>query len=176
MKVSIINGWLLEISIDKKILYKEINTNENLSLILSEYLPPLSMIKEIYLYTGPGSLTGVRNVIAFILGLTVNNKNIKIFYIDIVKDWYLKNWPDYKIIIPFTKKKFLVGYWDNEYKYYFIDNLLNIPSPYWIDYSIKKFPEIICDENKIKQWNSNNLLECTVENNNFFNIIEYKIW
>jgi hypothetical protein len=176
MKISIVNSYYLQISIDNKIVYNEISNKDDLSLILINYLPSVKKVNEIYIYTGPGSLTAVRNVMAFILGYTINNCNIKIFYIDIVKDWYLKKWPHYKIIVPFTSKKFLLGYEENGYQYKFIDNINDIEGQYWIDYSIKKFSNIIIDDNKIKYWDSNDLFDCCVESNNYNNIIEYKSW
>lgn len=180
MNISIVNGWYLQISIDENIVYNQINEEDGLIKILNSFLPSINWIKNIYLYSGPGSITGCRMVIAYILGLTMNH-TVNIYYIDMIKDWYLYHWPNKKIIFPFTNKKFLIGYeLDGQYKYYFIDNLKEINwdnHEYLLDYSIKKYNDIIIkNELIIKYWNSNDLFQSKIYNNGMNNIIEYKKW
>jgi hypothetical protein len=186
MKIAIINGLFLEISVDNIVVCNEKYPHDNLSLYLNKYLPSLNNITEVYLMVSPGSLMASRNLIAYFLGLTnfLHNKNIKVFLIDIIRDWYLKKWPDKKIIFPFTNKKLLVGYLENnQYKYYFIDSLENIDGDYLLDYNIKNFNfhydenfNFHYDEKKLIHWSSKNLLECSLEFNTLSNIIQYKTW
>lgn len=178
MKISIISNIFLEISIDGVIVFHYDSPRDNLSYYLNKYLPPLNKVKEIYLLMGPGSLMAARNLLSYFLGWTnfLHNKSIKVYLIDIVRDWYLKKWPHKKIIVPFTNKKLLVGYLENqEYKYYFIDNIDEIKDDYWVDYTIEKF-DFNYNKSKIIYWNSLNLLECFSENNTLNNIIQYKTW
>ena len=178
MKITIINGLFLEISVDNIVVCNEKYPHDNLSLYLNKHLPPLHNITEVYLMVSPGSLMASRNLIAYFLGLTnfLHNKKIKVFLIDIIRDWYLKKWPDKKIILPFTNKKLLVGYLENnQYKYYFIDSLENVDGDYWLDYNIKNF-NFDYDDKKVIHWNGGNLLECSLEPNTLSNIIQYKTW
>jgi hypothetical protein len=173
MKIAIVNGYFLEIAIDNKIVYNQPSVNDQMPLILNEYLPSIDEISQLFLYVSPGSLVGARSLISYCWA--IKNPSMEIFYIDIIRDWYLKQWPSYKIVFPFTSKKFLVGYQeDHQYKHYFIESLTEISGDFWIDHSIK-YLNIPWDEEKIIHWNCQNLFECNQEPNKF-NLVEYKIW
>ena len=174
MKISVVNGFKLEILQDSTIIYNQKIDHDQMGTILNEKLPPLRKIKQLYLWIGPGSLVGARSLMAYSLGLTTHH-NIEIFYIDIIRDWYLKKWPHHHIIFPFTNKKLLVGYEENgHYKHYFLENLNDLPDLYWLDHSIKNF-NFIYDDTKIIEWTGKDLYDCQLHQN-LSSIVEYKIW
>jgi hypothetical protein len=179
MKISIINNFILEININGRIIIEE-PPQDNLPLILNKYLPNFREINEIYLLSGPGSIMAARNLIGYFLGLTnfLYSNKIKVYLIDIIRDWYLKKWPHKKIIYPFTNKKLLMAYEkNNQYYYEFLDKLPNNykDDEFLLDYSISNFNFDYKGKDLI-YWNSNNLLETNVDPNTLNHLVQYKIW
>jgi hypothetical protein len=173
MKISIVHGFKLEILMDETTLYNDTIAQDQLGTILNKYMPPVAKIQQIYLYVGPGSLVGARSLIAYILGFTAHYA-IEIFYIDIIRDWYLKRWPHHHIIFPFTNKKLLVGYEaDGKYNHYFIENLHQLPPLYWIDHRIKHF-NFDHDDHKVIHWSAQDLFTCSHQR--LEDMVEYKVW
>lgn len=174
MKISVVNGFKLEILQDSTIIYNNKIDHDQVGTILNETLPPIQDITQLYLYVGPGSLVGARSLMAYSLGLTAHH-SVEIFYIDIIRDWYLKKWPHHHIIFPFTSKKLLVGYEeDGQYKHYFLENLNNLPPLYWLDHHIKNF-NFDYDVSKVIPWTAQDLYDCPFHKD-LSSIVEYKVW